>query len=90
MDNKWISLAEAAIMQELMNAEHNDWVRKNGHCGGDPDCVICNSMLKPTRIVYSNTDNRKKDEYTYKHKGKEYTEQEFKNLVIGGEYTIKV
>ncbi len=78
---KWMSMFEVILMQELYNAEHNDWVRKNGHCGGNPNCIICNSMMKPTSIVF--TDKPIKKEYLYKLKGKEYTEEEFKSLIKG-------
>lgn len=78
--SKWMSVAEVKLMQNLMNAEHNDWVRKNGHCGGDPNCIICNSMMKPTTVEWDDTPKSK--EYIYKYKGEEYTEKEFKKKII--------
>ena len=42
----WISVSQAKLEQELYNQMHNDWIDKNSHCGGNPNCIICNSLKK--------------------------------------------
>ncbi len=50
INKKWISFAQVKLEQDLYNQMHNDWIRKNGCCGGDPNCIICNSLIKPEEL----------------------------------------
>ena len=45
-DKKWISYTEALLYQELYNQMHNEWIKENSHCGGNPNCIICNNLKK--------------------------------------------
>lgn len=49
-DKKWISVDQAKLEQELYNQMFNEWLDKNSHCGGNPNCIICNSLKKETTI----------------------------------------
>jgi len=45
-DKKWMSFAEAKIMEELYNQMHNEWIDAHCSCGKNPNCIICNSLKK--------------------------------------------